>query len=70
MASERKKFHTLSAIALAAGSGQTGSVQHLVFNDIGYVRHDRDEMEVLFTLLAERYERKSVAIAATLVFSE
>jgi hypothetical protein len=31
-------------------------------DDIGYVQHDRDEMEVLFTFLAERYERRSVAI--------
>ena len=39
-------------------------------DDIGYVQHDRDEMEVLFTLLAERYERRSVAITTNLVFSE
>jgi len=26
-----------------------------ILGDIGYVQHDRDEMEVLFTLLAERY---------------
>lgn len=39
-------------------------------DDIGYVQHDRDEMEVLFTLLAERYERKSVVITTNLVFSE
>ena len=32
-------------------------------DDIGYVQHDRDEMEVLFTFLAERYERRSVAIS-------
>ncbi|MEZ4229075.1 MAG: ATP-binding protein [Polyangiaceae bacterium] len=31
---------------------------------------DRDEMEVLFTFLAERYERKSVMITSNLVFSE
>lgn len=42
----------------------------LVLDDIGYVQHDRDEMEVLFTLLAERYERKSVIITTNLVFSE
>src|SRR5438045_8065039 len=30
---------------------------------------DRDEMEVLFTLLAERYERRSVLNTTTLVFS-
>src|SRR5438128_11888743 len=39
-------------------------------NDIGYVQHNRDEMEVLFTFLAERYERKSVMITTNLVFSE
>jgi len=42
----------------------------LILDDIGYVQHDRDEMEVLFTLLAERYERKSVVITTNLVFSD
>ena len=39
-------------------------------DDIGYVQHDRDEMEVLFTFLAEHYERRSVAISTNLVFSD
>ena len=42
----------------------------LILDDIGYVQHDRDEMEVLFTLLSERYERKSVIITTNLVFSD
>jgi DNA replication protein DnaC len=42
----------------------------LILDDIGYVQHDRDEMEVLFTLLAERYERRSVGITTNLVFSD
>jgi DNA replication protein DnaC len=42
----------------------------VVLDDIGYVQQSRDEMEVLFTFLAERYERKSVAITSNLVFSE
>jgi DNA replication protein DnaC len=42
----------------------------LILDDIGYVQHDRDEMEVLFTLLAERYERRSVIITTNLVFSD
>jgi DNA replication protein DnaC len=42
----------------------------LVLDDIGYVQHDREEMEVLFTLLAERYERRSVGITTNLVFSD
>lgn len=41
----------------------------LLLDDIGYVQHDRAEMEVLFALLAERYERKSVMITSNLVFS-
>jgi DNA replication protein DnaC len=42
----------------------------LVLDDIGYVQQGRDEMEVLFTLLAERYERRSVMITSNLVFSK
>jgi DNA replication protein DnaC len=42
----------------------------VILDDIGYVQHERDEMEVLFTFLAERYERKSVMISTNLVFSE
>lgn len=42
----------------------------VILDDIGYVQQDREEMEVLFTLLAERYERRSVMITTNLVFSE
>lgn len=42
----------------------------IVLDDIGYIQQSRDEMEVLFTLLAERYERRSVAITSNLVFSQ
>lgn len=42
----------------------------LALDDIGYVQQDRAEMEVLFALLAERYERKSVMITSNLVFSK
>src|SRR5207245_3813021 len=42
----------------------------VILVDIGYVQQDRDEMEVLFTFLSERYERKSVMITTNLVFSE
>jgi len=41
----------------------------LILDDLGYVQQDRDEMEVLFTLLAERYEQRSVLITTNLVFS-
>jgi DNA replication protein DnaC len=42
----------------------------IIIDDIGYVQHTREEMEVLFTFLAERYERKSLMISSNLVFSE
>ena len=42
----------------------------VIIDDIGYIQQNRDEMEVLFTFLAERYERKSVLISSNLVFSQ
>jgi DNA replication protein DnaC len=42
----------------------------LVLDDIGYVQHDQDEMEVLFTLLSDRYEQRSVCLTTNLVFSQ
>jgi DNA replication protein DnaC len=42
----------------------------VIVDDIGYIQQDREEMEVLFTFLAERYERKSVVITSNLVFSQ
>jgi len=42
----------------------------LIIDDIGYVQQDRSEMEVLFTLLADRYERGSVMITSNLPFSK
>jgi DNA replication protein DnaC len=42
----------------------------LILDDIGYVQQSADEVEVLFTLLAERYERRSLLITSNLVFGE
>lgn len=42
----------------------------IIIDDIGYVHQDKEEMEVLFTLLAERYERGSVLITSNLPFSK
>jgi DNA replication protein DnaC len=44
--------------------------QALILDDLGYVQQSREEMEVLFTLLAERYERGSVLITSNLPFSK
>jgi DNA replication protein DnaC len=42
----------------------------IILDDLGYVKQERDEMEVLFTFLAERYERRSVLLSSNLVFSK
>lgn len=42
----------------------------IIIDDIGYVQHSREEMEVLFTLLAERYETGSVMLTSNLPFSK
>jgi DNA replication protein DnaC len=44
--------------------------QVVILDDIGYVQQNREEMEVLFTFLAERYERRCVMISSNLVFSQ
>jgi DNA replication protein DnaC len=46
------------------------SYDAVILDDIGYVQQDRDEMEVLFTFLSQRYERKSVIITSNIVFSQ
>ncbi len=42
----------------------------IILDDLGYVQQSREEMEVLFTFLAERYERRSVIISSNLIFSK
>ena len=42
----------------------------IILDDIGYVGQSSDEAEVLFTLMAERYERRSMLITSNLVFSQ
>jgi len=42
----------------------------IILDDIGYVQQSREEMEVLFTFLADRYERRSVLVSSNLVFSK
>ena len=47
-----------------------GRYKALIIDDIGYIQQNREEMEVLFTLLADRYERASTMITSNLPFSE
>ncbi len=42
----------------------------VIIYDIGYVQHSRQQMEVLFTFLADRYERGSLMITINWPFSK
>ena len=42
----------------------------VIIDDIGYVQQSREEMEVLFTFLADRYEQGSLMITSNLPFSK
>ena len=49
---------------------QFSRFEGLIIDDLGYVQQSREEMEVLFTLLAERYECGSVLLTSNLAFSK
>lgn len=57
-------------LKLAKKIKQLDKFDALIIDDIGYVQQNREEMEVLFTLLAERYERGSIMISSNLPFSK
>jgi len=57
-------------LALSQEIKRLDKFEAILIDDIGYIQQDREEMEVLFTLLAERYERRSVLITTNLVFSK
>jgi DNA replication protein DnaC len=56
-------------LKLASKLKRLGRYAAVLIDDIGYVQQNREEMEVLFTLLAERYERGSVMLTSNLPFS-
>lgn len=58
------------ALRLAAQLKKLDRYAVVALDDLGYVQQSREEMEVLFTFLAERYERGSVMISSNLVFSK
>jgi DNA replication protein DnaC len=49
---------------------QLAKYDALVLDDIGYIQQNRQEMEILFTLLADRYERGSIMLTSNLPFSK
>jgi len=63
-------LHAKQSLRLAKLLKQLSKIEVLIIDDIGYVQQNRDEMEVLFTLLAERYERGSVMLTSNLAFGQ
>jgi DNA replication protein DnaC len=57
-------------LALKRALKRLSRFEVLLIDDLGYVQQSREEMEVLFTLLAERYERGSVWLTSNLPFSK
>ena len=45
------------------------NIDFLLIDDLGYLPQGAEESEVLFTLIAERYERRSLGITSNLVFA-
>lgn len=42
----------------------------IIIDDISYIPHEKEETDVLFLLIAERYEQKSLVVTSNLNFSE
>jgi DNA replication protein DnaC len=57
-------------LKLSRALKRLASYEVLLIDDLGYVQQNREEMEVLFTLLADRYERGSVWLTSNLPFSQ
>jgi DNA replication protein DnaC len=57
-------------LTLIAAMRRLDHFDAVLLDDIGYTQQNREEMEVLFNFLAERYERRSVMITSNLVFSQ
>jgi len=57
-------------LALPGTLAQLDRFDVLVLDDLGYVRKDQAETNVLFELIAERYERRSLITTCNQPFSE
>ncbi len=57
-------------LALSRALRKLDHFDALILDDLGYVQQGPTETEVLFTLMSERYERRSMIITSNLVFSQ
>ncbi len=58
------------ALALPSALKKLDKYDCLILDDFGYVQRDNHETGVLFELIAERYERKSIIITCNQAFDE
>ena len=64
---EPRSWHYFSAVGMLR---KLDNIDFLLIDDLGYLPQGAEESEVLFTLIAERYERRSLGITSNLVFSQ
>jgi len=62
-------LHIKQELKLPWKFGQISRCDAIVIDDIGYVQQSREEMEVLFSLLASCYEQTSIMLTSNLTFS-
>ena len=60
----------LAGQAVAALLAAKRDLDLMVIDDLSYLPQRTEESEVLFTLIAERYERRSLGITSNLIFTE
>ena len=67
------KTHAMCAVGhrlVESGRSVLFDPAFLLLDDLGYLPQGAEESGVLFTLIAERYERRSLGITSNLVFSQ
>ena len=57
-------------LALPALLGKLDRIDCLILDDLGYVRKDQSETSILFELIAERYEHRSLIITCDRPFAD
>lgn len=66
----QRLFRVKSELTLEKELKRLDKFEALLIDDLGYVQQSREQMEVLFTLLAHRYEHRSVLLTSNLIFSD
>ena len=64
------KTHALCDLDLDLPVTRARQLRFLLLDDLNYLPQGAHESEVLFALIAERYEHRSLGITSNLVFSE